>query len=458
MDARSLRWAPVALIALFGVSSALALPMRQSTPDLRLLEAARLVWAAKADAAGTVQLPALASTRSSIPNVILIVTEGVRADSYCSAGSCPYNPAISRLLPTRAALGRMHALASFTVISMSAITTGRVQTVTRAELLGMPSVFDCVKALRTGGPVPYTAYWSVHNHPMFEREDIRASIDSYLTAESIVGDQEWHEDADAKLMTLFRSKLPSLPRPFFVVLHLVNTHTPYAVDPAQAPFSPWERDFSWEGMPKLRNTYLNSIVRQDRILADGLAPLVQSGEFRRTIVMFTSDHGEEFGEHKQIHHGQDLFDEQTRVPAWIAAGEDAVEPRAWQKLLDQGSAPTTHLDILPTILDVYGVLDSYGFGPYRKKLAGSSLLRDAREPSALPMSSCTDAFPCPFRNAGMLLGDLKLEAQEWDPGWNCWQSDASGERPVAADDPGCVKLRQESKRYFRLMPNGRENR
>jgi len=322
----------------------------------------------------------------------------------------------------------------------------------------MPSVFDLVKAMRAGGPEPYTAYWSVHNHPMFEREDIRSSIDSYVTAENLVGDQEWHEDADAKLMGLFRSRLPSLPRPFFVILHLVNTHTPYAVDLADTPFTPWERDFSWEGMPKLRNTYRNSIVRQDRLLAEGLAPLVHSEEFRNTVILLTSDHGEEFGEHKQIHHGQDLFDEQTRVPAWIASGDEAIAPGARQKLTDQAQSPTTHLDILPTILDAYGVLDSYGLAPYRSKLVGRSLLRSGSESGPVPMTSCTDAFPCPFHNAGMLFGELKIEAQEWDPGWNCWQTDRTGEKPLAADHPGCERLRQESKRYFPKLPNGQENR
>lgn len=457
MVARSLRQTPIALLAVLGVSTALALPMRQSTPDLRLVEAVSLAWARKADSAGAVQVPALASTLPSLPNVVLVVTEGVRADSYCSHGSCAFNPAVSRLLPDRAALGRMHALASFTVISMSAITTGRAQVVSRADLLGMPSVFDYLKAIRTPAP-PHTAYWSVHNHPMFERDDIRASIDSYVTAEDVVGDQEWHEDADARLMNLFRTRLPSLPRPFFVVLHLVNTHTPYAIDASNTPFSPWDRDFSWEGLPKLKNTYLNAIVKQDRIVADGLAPLVQSEEFRNTIVVFTSDHGEEFGEHKQIHHGQDLFDEQTRVPAWIAAGQGAMGAAARGRLRDLAEAPTTHLDVLPTLLDAYGVYESFGLEPYRKRFDGRSLLREAAEPAAVPMTSCTDAFPCPFRNAGMLWGSIKLEAQEWDPGWNCWRTDAQGERPLPAGDAACEALRQQSRRYFPRLPNGRDNR
>lgn len=451
---------PIALTLALAISSALALPLRQSTPDLRLLDALRILWSAKAASAGNVQLPGFPSPRASLPNVVLIVTEGVRADSYCSSPtpSCSFNPATSELFPDRVGLDQMRSLASFTVISMSALTTGRLQTVSRGELLRMPSVFDYLKAIRSSGSAPYTAYWSAHNHPMFERDDIRASIDSYVTAEELVGDQEWHEDADVRLMALFAKRLPTLPRPFFVILHVINTHSPYAIDAQDAPFTPWERDFTWDGLPRLFNTYRNAIVRQDRLLASGLRPLVQSPDMDSTIVAFTSDHGEEFGEHKQIHHGQDLFDEQTHVPGWIAFGKRTLSAEQAQQLRANAGAWATHLDILPTLLDAYGVLDSFGFEPYRARLDGRSLLRAlAPRTSGLPMTSCTETFPCPFRNAGMMLDDYKIEAQEWDPGWNCWHLGAQGETPAGMDQPACRKLVEDSKRYFPTLPNGKRN-
>jgi arylsulfatase A-like enzyme len=352
----------------------------------------------------------------------------------------------------------MHSLASFTVISMSAITTGQTQAVPRTELIRMPSVFDYVKAVHPAQGSIYTAYWSAHNHPMFERDDIRASIDSYVTAEQLVGDEEWHEDADERLMALFARTLPTLPRPFFVLLHVINTHTPYAQDPADTPFTPWERDFTWSGMPRLFNTYRNSIVRQDKLLASGLESLVHSKDFDSTLVVFTSDHGEEFGEHRQIHHGQDLFDEQTHVPGWIAYGKDALTTTQAGQLRSHTDAWTSHLDILPTLLDAYGLLDSYGFEPYLTRLNGHSLLRPLpTTPRALPMTNCTETFPCPFRNWGMLLDDFKLEAQEWDPGWNCWQRQGRLELQIGIDHPVCSRLVAESVKHFALLPNRQPN-
>jgi len=450
---------PFTLIAMLAVNSLLALPLRQSTPDLRLLEGVRILWHARTPSISPIQLPSFPSSRTSLPNVVVVITEGVRADSYCSAPTtdCPFNPAISRLFPDRVGLAKMRSLASFTVISMSAITTGRVQTVSRAELLRMPSIFDYVKAIRAGDRPPYTAYWSAHNHPMFERDDIRASIDSYVTAEQLVGDQEWHEDADERLMNLFSQRFPTLPRPFFVVLHVVNTHTPYAIDPQSTPFTPWERDFSWSGMPRLFNTYRNSIVRQDRLLAQGLHALSRSGELDSTLVMFTSDHGEEFGEHKQIHHGQDLFEVQVHIPGWIAFGSNVLSPQQARQLRANADTGSTHLDILPTLLDAYGVLDSFGFESYRARLDGRSLLRPVQPAVSLPMTSCTETFPCPFRNWGMLLEDYKLEAQEWDPGWNCWHLEQGRDTPVGLDHPSCQRLVADSRRYFPTLPNGRPN-
>ena len=68
--------------SLFFRTLALALPLRQSTPDLRMLEAARLFWAGRAQSAAPIELPALASTRSSLP----------RRSSGCAGAGRPSAP------------------------------------------------------------------------------------------------------------------------------------------------------------------------------------------------------------------------------------------------------------------------------------------------------------------------------------------------------------------------------
>jgi len=447
----------LALSAALAAASIAAPPLSRGTPDLRMMQGLANALRPQPQAtSGPPQIPVLPSRRDRLPNVLLVMTEGVRADVACRG--CEATPRVDALLPNRVQYSEMRAVATFTVVTMSALTTGRSQVVGRDEVLSMPSLFDYVKAAQAGGVSPATAYWSAHCHPMFERQDIKRSIDSYVTAEDLLGDQEWHEDADERLVELFAQKLPTLPRPFFVVLHLVNTHTPYAVDPENAPFVPWERDFTWEGMPRLFNTYRNAVRKQDRVLARALEPLIAGPEAKDTLVLYTSDHGEEFGEHKQIHHGQNVLDTQLRVPAWFSAGARALTPEQATWLERNAGAFATHLDVLPTLLDAYGVLDSYELSAFRGRFEGRSLLRALAPQQPIPITSCTETFPCPFRNAGMLREGWKIEAQAWDPGWNCWNLEGGKEQPASLDLPPCRALIESSRRYFPQLPCGQPNR
>lgn len=447
----------LALSAALAAASIAAPPLARGTPDLRMIQGIARAFRRQADSVpGAEQVPSLPSRRQHLPNVLLVMTEGVRAD-VAGRGS-EATPRVDALLPRRVQYAEMRSIATFTVVTMSAVTTGRTQVVARDELLRMPSVFDYVKAVNAGGTTPSTAYWSAHCHPMFEREDIKRSIDSYVTAEQLLGNQEWHEDADEKLLELFAQELPTLPRPFFVVLHLVNTHTPYAMDPQDAPFSPWERDYSWEGLPRLFNTYRNAVRKQDRLLARALEPLVEGPEAQDTLLLFTSDHGEEFGEHRQIHHGQNVLDTQLHVPAWFSAGARALSGEQAGWLERNAGAYATHLDLLPTLLDAYGVLDDFELSAFRARFEGRSLLRALPPQRPIPITSCTETFPCPFRNAGMLQEGWKLEAQAWDPGWNCWKLGEGKEQAASMDQPACRELAEASRRYFPKLPGGQANR
>lgn len=443
----------------WAIAAPLLLVTGPVTADLRLLTSARALRKHDGPAAATaISVPAAQTQRGHVPNVLLVITESVRADSYCSSPdpSCTATPAVNALLPSRQPLLEMRAIDSFTVISMATLSTGRVQSVTRDEHLSMPTFFELAKAVRHGDTRVHTAYWSAHCDPVFERASIKDSIDSYVTIETLFGDQGWHDDADQKLLERFARDVGTLPQPFFVVLQLIGTHTPYAIDPDVTPFKPFERVFGFEGVPLLRNTYRNSIARQDRQLATALKTLVDSPTWNDTVVFFTSDHGEEFGEHKQLQHGQDIFDEQIKVPAWVDGGGLSGAQRA--ALAQNQRAFVTHLDVLPTLLDAWGVLDSYDLAPVTLKLWGRSLLRPVRPMrAAIPLTNCSETFPCPFDNWGMMRDDLKLEAQPWDAYWNCWRMGNGQEHLVPPTDPDCKALAEASRSWFSTMPNGKPN-
>ena len=441
-------------------------PFADGPPDLRLVSATRALWApASAAAATSVHVPILPSSRAELPSVLFVVTESVRAADYCSGPEidCRVSPEIDRLLPERAPLRQLRSIASYTAISISALITGRAQMGSSEEIAAAPNAFDFARSARAGGPAPRVAYWSAQLESLFERKDIRSSTDSFVTLPDLIGRPIDDEDSvidqgvDRLLAARVERELPAAAGPLFAMVHFAGTHAPYFVDAADAPFEPWERVVTWSKMPRLLNAYRNAIHEQDKSVARVVRAFLARQGAAPWVIVFTSDHGEAFGEHSAIHHGQSLYDEQIHVPGWIASGNGALRGDEVANLRAWESRPATHLDLLPTLLDALGVLDGIAMDPYRGGLAGRSLLRPyAPMAAAIPISNCTAIFPCALNVWGMMKDDHAVTARPWDSGFRCVDfTSGEDDAPMTGE---CARLREDSKAFFPLLPNRRPNR
>jgi hypothetical protein len=459
LSRRHVRHAGVGALALL-LLSPLSATFR-GPPDLRLFGAVRgLPLGSPAPAAvAATRLAGLQSTRASLPNVVVILTESVRADEYCSAPAdeCKAAPEVNALLPDRVGLPQMRSSASFTVVSLAALFTGRTQNMPREDLLRAPTLFDAVSALGAGEKKPFTAYWSAHEAPMFHWGDPKRSIDSYVTFETLFDQAGESTIADVRLAEMFAEELSGLRSPYFLVLHFHDTHILYGFDEARAPFSPWTREVRWETMPGLRNAYRNAIHAQDRSVAAAMRALRADPRWASTFVLFTSDHGESFGEDSAIHHGQSMLDEQVHVPAWVAHGKDALSAPQAAALRENAGALVTHLDIAPTLLDLYGVWGSPELLPHTARMPGRSLLRPLAPAKAVAMTNCSETFPCAFNTWGLMRGEHKIEAQAWDSEWQCHRIGGDEEEPLPLRDPACQSLVAESRGQFAELPSGTPN-
>jgi len=181
-------------------------------------------------------------------------------------------------------------------------------------------------------------------------------------------------------------------RPFFLWLHYVNPHAPYA---PPAPYDTAFLDASARTGPRLRTVaglhggipkqwavpgqdrlgyyvaqYDGEIATVDEHVGRVMDALRDSAAAGRTVVVLTSDHGESLGEHDYyFDHGEDVFEPSLAIPLIVVAPGLAPGRRV------DGFAST--LDIVPTILDAVKV-------SYPPELAGSSLLPMARGESAGP--------------------------------------------------------------------------
>ena len=429
-----------------------------TTSELRALDAVWTLCTTRdhKSADERLPLPELESTRLELPNVLFIITESVRAIDACRSSPCATGPEFDRLLPSRVDFQQSRSLSSYTAIALSALATGQTQLGPRGSLTTAPDFFDLANAVRAAGARYSLVYWSSQLAAVFERGPITQVANDVITAEMLLhGPAADIEDSvaallDRRLAEQCEQRLSHLQAPRFVVLHLSGTHAPYAFDDVQAPLRPWQRHVTWSGLDALHRAYLNSILEQDHSIARCIRSFLESTQSHPWVVVYTSDHGEAFGEHSAIHHGQNLYDEQLRVPLTIAHGEGALNAQQAENLRRNVQASVTHLDLLPTLLDVLGLEHHIALQTWAKRLPGRSLLRAPAPLGQIPISNCTDLFPCPINTWGILGEHDKLTAQSWDGQWRCLSLTGS-EHEVELS--ACAELRQAACQHFRVMPN-----
>ncbi len=100
---------------------------------------------------------------------------------------------------------------------------------------------------------------------------------------------------------------------------------------------------------RYRRFYASLLRRTDHHLGSLLAALDETGLSSTTDVVFTSDHGELLGAHGGLHQKfYNAFEETLRVPFWIRRADGWGAGTVCTR-------PTTHLDIVPTVLASMGL-------------------------------------------------------------------------------------------------------
>ncbi|NQW04638.1 MAG: sulfatase-like hydrolase/transferase [Acidobacteria bacterium] len=155
------------------------------------------------------------------------------------------------------------------------------------------------------------------------------TFDGFATVQS--GDQATAERRgdvvmDAALQWL-ASRSPD--RPFFLWVHLYDSHAPY-----DAP-APYGEEFS-------TSPYDGEIAFTDAQVGRLLEALRASGHISRTVVAALADHGESLGEHGEDEHGVFLYEPVVRIP-WMMAGPGI---RSGRVVTEQ----VRSVDLVPTLL------------------------------------------------------------------------------------------------------------
>jgi arylsulfatase A-like enzyme len=139
-------------------------------------------------------------------------------------------------------------------------------------------------------------------------------------------------------------------RPFFLMLHYMDPHDPYFTHPWNGEaFARVANPNPARGLAdRYRSAYDGEISYLDTQLDRLFRELRARGVYDRSLIVLTSDHGEEFCEHGGWWHGTTLYDEQIAVPL-------VVKPPAGGPAGAVNEGLASSVDIAPTILAIAGI-------------------------------------------------------------------------------------------------------
>jgi arylsulfatase A-like enzyme len=127
--------------------------------------------------------------------------------------------------------------------------------------------------------------------------------------------------------------LPSGER-FLCFLQLMDVHNDL-----------WKKEDGTDFGDAPRDLYDNNLSYLDRAFSRFVAWLKQHGIYEKTVILFTSDHGEQFWEHGASLHGHTVYEEEIRIPITLVT-------HGIRKRFED--VPIIAADIAPTIADLAG--------------------------------------------------------------------------------------------------------
>ena len=314
---------------------------------------------------------------SPVRRIVLVVVDTLRADRLsCYSSEAPATPHIDALAGEGILFEAARASAPFTLPSVCTILTGvpptvhRVRDPTDALPRGLTTLAE---RLRGAG---YRTAAFVRNPWLRPLADFDRGFEEFHFL-------SWERPPSALAEILLRELASDVYRPvsrgaeqarlarrwierhrdedFFLWLHFLDPHAPYApprelAPPGQPPprigrsFRDAVSVRTGNLVPDLderrwiEGLYDGEVRYLDACVGEITAELKRLGIYDDTLIVLTSDHGEEFWEHGGFEHGQSMFDELLRVPLILRLPKAA--------LVERVAAPVSHASLAPTLLSL----------------------------------------------------------------------------------------------------------
>lgn len=319
--------------------------------------------------------PMLRGTRSGDrPNLLIVSLDTLRADHLgCYGHERKTSPVLDQLAADGTLFETFQAVAPYTLPTHATLFTGLMPArhgavATRDRLDAsrvsyLPRILadqGFVSAAFTGGGFLSDEFGFAHGFDRYGMVDpILPQDDGPLDGEPTAGGRRDHD-----LRAALRWIDAHQDERWFLFLHSFVVHEyeapladrqQFERDPTAWPgLGAYVKEEQWRDAPpdaeqvrQIRDRYDATLHYADRMLGRLFRALEQRGLMDRTLLVVTSDHGEEFWEHGALKHSATLYDEMLRVPLIIRAPG---QPRGVRV-----TEPISQADLTPTLLDLLGL-------------------------------------------------------------------------------------------------------
>lgn len=320
----------------------------------------------------------LPPAQAGAPNVLLVVLDTVRAQSLSLYGyERKTSPRLDDLARGGVVFERALSTSPWTLPSHATLFTGRLPHELSADWLSplnaaQPTLAEtfAARGYMTAGFVANLLYCTTEtglgrgfsryrDYQLSPGTMIQSSwLARILTGEvrSALGDtNQMIRKSAADVNREFLAWLAERPRkPFFAFLNYFDAHAPYAPPPPfdmkfgaggpQADLAV-RRSWSRQEIQRSMDAYDSVLAYVDDQLGRLLDALNAQGLLENTVVVVTSDHGEQFGEHGLFDHGNSLYRPLLHVPLVISFPPRV---RAGARIAE----PITLADLAATLVDL----------------------------------------------------------------------------------------------------------
>ena len=315
-------------------------------------------------------------SRQTVPkyNVVLITMDALRADHVdCFGYHKKLTPNIDRFSKDAVIYTGCYSPVPWTLPSFASIYTSlypQTHRVKENERKSNTPEYTPLGARFPTPPIFFKPYGFITQlitwHPFFDDSHGLPRYFDYRDKDDVNGHTPFYNDTIRKWVKFLETGT------FFLHIHIIPPHSPYI---AASPYDEALIDFS---KPFLKNKTFNlyysptitgfakwgkgtkdlsarahvselykaNLALSDEFFGEIIHQLKEAGLYNDSLIIFTSDHGEQFWEHGMLGHGHTLYAEELHVPLLIKFPGDFGIPSGKVKSI------VSTIDILPTALEV----------------------------------------------------------------------------------------------------------